>query len=266
MPTLTFTTKYKKNTGLLLSASDLLANYLYGVQIKAGDGTDFSEANIEFFIEAAQREVEQYLGIKFQFQLFDDNGSYHKDDYFNSFPLLKTRYPVVEPLSVIGFYKKIEQISYPATWLSAHRNGDGIAEKRISIVPTAGSATLGSTQMILSGATFLWGSLRGNNQLPDYWQYQYTTGYTYDNLPMDLINLVGKFASIGPLNTAGDLILGAGIASQSLSIDGLSQSISTTSSATNAGYGSRILQYTKEVKDTLEKLKVVYRGISFTVL
>lgn len=59
-------------------------------------------------------------------------------------------------------------------------------------------------------------------------------------MPMDLINLTGKLATFGPLGIAGDLILGAGIAAQSIGVDGLSQSISSTSSATNAGYGARI--------------------------
>ena len=67
-------------------------------------------------------------------------------------------------------------------------------------------------------------------------------------------------------NIGGDLILGAGIASMSLGIDGLSQSVATTSSAENSGFSSRIIMYNKEIKSTLEKLKGIYKGINFTVL
>ena len=85
-------------------------------------------------------------------------------------------------------------------------------------------------------------------------------------MPMDLINLTGKLATFGPLGIAGDLILGAGIAAQSIGVDGLSQSISSTSSATNAGYGARIIQYQKEIADSVKKLKLVYDEIRMVVV
>ncbi len=72
-------------------------------------------------------------------------------------------------------------------------------------------------------------------------------------------------AAIGPLNIAGDLIAGAGIANKSISLDGLSQSIGTTSSATNSGYGARILQYEKQMKHMLEGLRTHYTGIQMVV-
>ena len=82
---------------------------------------------------------------------------------------------------------------------------------------------------------------------------------------MDLINLTGKLATFGPLGIAGDLILGAGIAAQSIGVDGLSQSISSTSSATNAGYGARIIQYQKEIAETVKRIKLIYDEIKFVV-
>jgi len=59
----------------------------------------------------------------------------------------------------------------------------------------------------------------------------------------------------------GDLISGAGIAAKSLSIDGLSQSISTTSSATNSGYGARILSYQKRITKELKTIRSFYKGV-----
>ena len=73
-------------------------------------------------------------------------------------------------------------------------------------------------------------------------------------------------ASLNILNPAGDLIVGAGIASTSLSIGGLSQSINTTSSATNAGYGARIIQYQKDYEALLNNVRAKYRGISIGVV
>ena len=72
-------------------------------------------------------------------------------------------------------------------------------------------------------------------------------------------------AAMRVLDVAGDLIAGAGIANKSLSIDGLSQSIGTTSSATNAGYGARILSYKSELKERMGNLKNYYSAIRMVV-
>ena len=66
--------------------------------------------------------------------------------------------------------------------------------------------------------------------------------------PADLLDLVGIVASMLPLDTAGDLIAGAGIATTSISLDGISQSVGTTASATNSGYGARVIQYRKRLE------------------
>ena len=120
--------------------------------------------------------------------------------------------------------------------------------------------------MILTGILTQIGIQRFEN-IPDYWNYQYITGFDFEHMPWDLLGVVGKLATFGPLNIAGDLILGsAGIASQSLSIDGLSQSISTTASATNAGYGARLINYQKEIEETVKRVGATYKGYQFVVL
>ena len=68
---------------------------------------------------------------------------------------------------------------------------------------------------------------------------------------------------VSDLNIAGDLIAGAGIATQSISIDGLSQSVGTTSSATNSGYGARVIQFNKELKELMTTLRAKYKIIGF---
>ena len=102
--------------------------------------------------------------------------------------------------------------------------------------------------------------LNGWREIPNYWTIEYCTGF--DTIPEDLLDVVGKLASLGIFNIAGDIALGqAALANYSLSIDGLSQSVGTTNSATNAAFGARIINYQKELKDSLEKLRAYYRGI-----
>jgi len=62
------------------------------------------------------------------------------------------------------------------------------------------------------------------------------------------VRAIGLQAAIHPFNILGDLAIGAGIASMSVSVDGVSRSINTTASAENAAFSARIIQYHKELR------------------
>ena len=266
MGQLVLTMKYRKNTGMIFNPTEIFSLYLYGITIQGGDGTSFSSESMRFYIQAAQREVAKNVNLKLMRQFIDQEKlTFYRADYWQSFPILFTNYPVNRPISLTGRFNQLEQISYPTQWLTNTRNSYGQYKRRVSIVPTGTAVATANAEVILSGLTTQLGS-QHFLMIPDYWDLQYITGFDLDNMPMDLINLVGKLATFGPLGIAGDLILGAGIAAQSLGVDGLSQSISSTSSATNAGYGARILQYSKEIKETVQKIKLVYDEVKLGVL
>lgn len=263
MPTIQFKTLYKKNTGLILSPTELKAIYFYGIKIESTDGTKFNDSVFELGIRQAQQEVETYFGIKIIRQLVTEKQSFYRDDYFNQFPIIPTAYPVNRPLSCVGMINKTQQIVYPEVWLSARDNSSKEFARRISIIPNGTAAATASGDVILSGILSQQGMM-GFKNIPDYFTIQYITGF--EKMEWDIINLIGMMASIPQLAIAGDLILGAGIASQSLSIDSLSQSLSSTSSATNSGYGARIVEYRKTIKETIERIRIKYSGIRFTTL
>lgn len=116
---------------------------------------------------------------------------------------------------------------------------------QIHIVPYAGDPTifalLGGSQ---AGFPFATGMINGS--LPQMFQVDYVAGYDTHLIPEAIRNVVAKLASIDVLGIAGESLL-AGIASQSTGIDGVSESFSTTASATNTTYGAHISQYQKEV-------------------
>lgn len=266
MGQLTLTMKYRKNEGLLLSPTEMFSLYLYGIKIQAGDGTAFSTESMRFYIQAAQQEIENFFNLKLVYQFIAlEKLTFYRADYWQSFPILFTNYPVNKPISLTGRFNQLEQISYPTQWLTNTQNSYGQYKRRVSIVPTGTAVATANAEVILSGLTTQLGS-QHFLMIPDYWDLQYITGFKLDQMPMDLINLTGKLASFGPLGIAGDLILGAGIASQSLGVDGLSQSISSTSSATNAGYGARLVRYEIEIKATIPRIKLVYDEIKMSVL
>ena len=89
-----------------------------------------------------------------------------------------------------------------------------------------------------------------------------TFSYTVHNVDPLIERAILLLASLLPLNIAGDLIAGAGVASQSISIDSLSQSLSTTASATSAGYGARLIAFNDELKKTTKKLRSNYTAMN----
>jgi hypothetical protein len=77
----------------------------------------------------------------------------------------------------------------------------------------------------------------------------YETGYeNCQDVPDELRNIIKKIATCTLMNIYGDG-RSAAIASRSVSLNNVSESISTTMSATNAMFGARIIQYQKEIKE-----------------
>lgn len=81
----------------------------------------------------------------------------------------------------------------------------------------------------------------------------------------DLIAYIAKDAAIEVLERWGRLILGAGIAGYSISMDGISSSIDSTQSAENTGSTADIKLLQTDMKDIRNALKSYY-GYNLGVL
>lgn len=266
MPTITYEVRYRKNDGLVISPEELTSLYFYGISTKAKDGSEISADTIRMYIMAAQQEIEKYLEIRFNKQFVEHTQAYYKDDYWGGFPILPVKLPVAKALSFIGFLNNIEQIKYPLDWLNIKRDSEGHYYKKIHLIPTGSTTSRANADIILTGITAYLG-LTSYGQVPNYFNIQYITGYDYDHIPMDLLNIVGKFAAIGVFALLGDILLGSpGIAGISLGMDGLSQSINTTMTAGNHAYSARCKQYAEEIDATLKKLRLFYKTINLSSL
>jgi hypothetical protein len=255
--TLRFKTLYKVNSDLIVSPAELIEMYFFGTYPRTVDGENMSEETIRHYIQAAQQEIEKYLTLKFKKQVINETVDFIGSDY-RHWGYLKTTYPVLHTDTLTGSLSNMRQIEYPKEWLSARKSVNDIYERNIYLVPAAGSAR--TTGVVYSGVMPQLGFL-SVDFIPNYWKTRYVTGF--ERVPETIIKAVAQLAALPIFMILGDLILGAGIASQSISIDGLSQSISSTSSATNAGYGARVQELRNNLKDELPKLKDAYVGIRF---
>ena len=261
MPVQTFQVVSSKGAAAL-SPEELKDRYFFGIPIIDSQGIEMPDSTINDLIEMATTELEGYLEVKLNKQIVVETFDYMIGDWHH-WGFIPTTYPVLEVYRLTGRVGSVnKQIEFPKEWLSVKKSTDPYAaHRRVHVVPTVGAAN-GNT-IVYSGITphLGWFSM---STIPDYWEIEYCT--SFKKTPPDILDLIGKLAAINIFHNLGDIILGAGIASQSIGIDGLSQSISTTSSATNSGYGARVQGYLTDLKRNLPHLKSKYKGITFTVL
>lgn len=87
-----------------------------------------------------------------------------------------------------------------------------------------------------------------------------TVRWVLSAMHADLKKLIFLLASIHPLNVAGTTLVGDGIASKSISIDGLSQSITTTANSETLAYGNRVKAHQAEIDKLLPYVRGRYTG------
>jgi hypothetical protein len=257
----------------VITVEELKTFYLFGLDLTDDAGNEMPDTLYQHFIDSAIDWVEKKLDIAIAPKsITEERHDFYRDDY-NSYIFLEANlFPVIHVEEVRFVLPSEEEIyNFDIDWIHLQREAG-----QINIVPGAGSAST-----LLMGAAGHWlPYIYGRNKfIPDAFRIKYKAGFgtptsnfsgvadpRLDCLPKALKDVVGMIASFGPLNIAGDLLGGAGIASQSIGIDGLSQSFNTTSSATNAGYGARLVQYNKQLKDMIPTLIRYYKGLRIRVV
>jgi hypothetical protein len=243
----------------IISVSELKTNYLFGIDLTDDNGVPYPDSMFEWYIKSAVSWVEHRLDLPLRPKsIADERHDYYKQDYESYIYIHLKEYPVtaVTKVQMVLPGDTIVQ-DFDTSWFQL-RKDSGV----LHIVPGTGGA---STILFGSGGAWLPFYRNANQWVPDVFRVTYTAGFEEGQFPDDIRDVVGKVAAFGPLHIAGDLLGGAGIASQSLSIDGLSQSYNTTSSATNSGYGSRILAYNRDIKEQIPTLRKYYKGNAMVV-
>lgn len=264
--------------------TEIRNRWCFGLPLNQENGDLMPDEDLKQFIRAGIQLVERKLGIYLKptiiacspeerglvegvdYEVAEPPYDYHAREYTQwGFMQLRER-PVQELTGlklvlpngniIMDFMRKPEWIKlYP-------RQG------QLHIVPYAGDPTLfallGGTQ---SGYPFVTGSM--NSNLPQMLYVDYVAGLALNKIPEDIHNVIAKLAAIDALGIAGDAVL-AGIGSLSTSIDGLSESFTTSSSAEFGTYSSHTNQYQKEVDAFFSPKngggRATERGFTFTVL
>lgn len=234
-------------------------DYLFGIPLVDEDGNEYASRNIDKWITRAVGWLETQLQIKIAPTVITtEHHDYYVDEYQQFCYIQLHQYPVISVESLVASYAGQDIMTFPQDWIHIYRESG-----QLQLVPTTGSL---SQVLLGQGSGVLLPLITGRlSHMPHLFKVDYTAGFPEDEVPPDIVDMIAMKACIGVLNVMGDILLGAGIASQSVSIDGLSESITTTQSAENSAYSARIRQYEREIKNQLPELKNYYKGLRLAV-
>tara|TARA_R110002110_G_scaffold92555_8_gene241478 strand:+ start:2557 stop:3633 length:1077 start_codon:yes stop_codon:yes gene_type:complete len=251
-------------SGMAIGIDYIKTNYLFGLDLSDDEGNPFPDQMFVAAIRYASAFIEKKLDILLTPRTITETHDYILEEYrqFGWFQLDKRPLNQVDSVSAVYPFSSDGDnttiIDFPKSMISVPIRESG----QVQLIPNQGTM---AQFMLGRGASYL--PLIRNGYAGNYpalFKIVYNAGFK--EVPDDIKHCVSLYACLNILDVAGDLIVGAGIASKSISIGGLSQSINTTSSATNAGYGARILSYQKQIKVLLPTLERYYHGLRMTVV
>ena len=256
--------------GTIVTPDDCRYTFLWGTDFKATNGSMFTDEQISWFIAAATAEMERQLnitivkkrikcedviekehlvkGVDYDCEETPYDFSYRKIQRYGMIqtkqrPLLNvTRCKMLNKSDIDSVPREVDLL--PTTVLDK-KNGVIKFFKR----PWKPSDTWNGITTAISR----YGEETWNSHL--FYSINYEAGFeTSDDVPQDLRHMIGKMAAISLLNVIGDGLM-SGFSSSSLSMDGVSESFSSTQSATSAYFGARIAVYQKEVQEYVQANK-----------
>lgn len=277
MPQITFQSSFPIDYKSIISVRVFKERYFAGLPIP----TSISNSVIQYHLETALSEIESLLSLKLAKQVIIEKKVFRKQNWWQ-WGYVKSTYPVVYPISLDGFLNTTKQITYPSDWLSTKSTNDNkFYHRRVNLVPTRNSA---HSEAIVFAGIVPQAHYFHSSRIPDYWSLTYITGW--DNPPLELVDVVCKLAAVKLLQIISDALmsgalvqtsdqngnsiltsngasfagLGFGIASKSISIDGLSQSVSSYINGQTGAFGARLSQYTNDLDLNRpgSQLKVIY--------
>lgn len=215
----------------------LKTNYLTGLRFVDYANKDYPDSFYETHMQNAVAKIEKLCDICIlELTTTAEQHDYQLNDYMQWGFLRLYKVPVKWVTALRGVYPaNTDAVSYPTEAIEVIANTG-----QLNIVPTAG--TLGSL-IIGQGGSFV-PLVHGQvSQIPNFWEVDYTAGMDYNNLPRMICEAIAKLACMDILTIMSDLARPIGVTSESVSIDGLSQSQGYQIPA----FQARLKQYTSDL-------------------
>ena len=252
--------------GTIVTPDDCRYTFLWGTDFKATNGSMFTDEQIQWFIDAATAEMARQLNITIIKKRIKSMVTVEQKHLVKGADYDDEETPYDFSYRKIQRYGMIQTKQRPilnvtrCTLINKGQNDD--VDLLPSVVPDKKNGVIkflkrpwkpSDTWTGINDAICRFGAETWNPHL--FYAIDYDAGFeTSDEVPQDLRHMIGKMAAISLLNVIGDGLM-SGFSSSSLSMDGVSESFSSTQSATSAYFGARIAVYQKEVQEYVAQNK-----------
>lgn len=266
---------YKKVTLESLGINkQLVKNELMGMDNDLTDpvtGKPYPDSFYDLMIERAVAQAEKTFDVAILPRIQVDKLDYHRND-FNAFAYLQATYrPILSVKDLLLYYNNQDIMHIPDEWIKVtNRTGQlqvspsvlmqglnttinptiyPILNSPYGMTPSPYQETEFSPQML--GITYVAGMM----PRPDDDRRGISRDYI---IQPDMLSYIAKLAAIEILEKWSRNIIGAGIASYNVSVDGISTGLETTSSPENSAATAEVAQLERDMKPIKESLLSFY--------
>lgn len=199
----------------------LKSNYLTGLRFVDAKNRDFPPDLYETHMQNAVSKIEKLCDVTILKQTINsEEHDYQINDYLQWGFMRLFKCPVISISELRAVYPVGPNniVVFPGESLQIRADSG-----QLNVVPNQG--TLGSI-IIGQGGAFLPILYGGISSVPNLWQVDYVAGMDPNNLPRMVVEAIAKLACCDLLTIFSDLARPIGVSSESVGIDGLSQSMS----------------------------------------
>jgi hypothetical protein len=206
-----------------LTPQYLKDNYLTGLVFTGADNQEVPPSFFDEKLADAIARLETLTGIDvLERTVTGEVHDYHSTDYQMFAFMQLFRIPAQRVTAVRATYPTGQTVQvYPTEWVQLT-----VEHGQLHLVPTAGSLAQVMLGQGGGGADYLPFVFNGLSFLPGLWQVDYVSGFAPNAIPREVAAVICKLAAVEVLTVMSDLVGPLGVASSSLGVDGLSQSIS----------------------------------------
>ncbi|WNM50842.1 tail fiber protein [Staphylococcus phage Alsa_3] len=245
--------------------ADAIKNYfMFGIDIKDENGNEMDETFYRYLFEQGIAEAEQALDIVILPRVETEIQDYNEQEFQSYMHVHTRRKPIIQVESLSLQMNGSKIYDYPGDWWKVYH-----LPGHLQIFPTTlmQAGNNGYNSNVFMGYPAQIGAMPGGFHrtfAPQMIRVKYIAGLLprkqegitreYE-IPANLQTLVTSYAMRELFKVGGRLIIGAGIASRTLTIDGVSETINTTQSAMYGGYSAEILQIDQDIDKMLGRLR-----------
>lgn len=252
----------------------LIKNELLGMDNDLVDPVTGEPYPDEFYnqmIDRAVAQAEKTFDVAILPRLQVDKLDYHRND-FNAFAYMQTNYrPILNIKDLTLYYNNQNILRVPDEWIKV-TNRTGQIQVSPSVLMQGLNTTINPTIYPIINSPY--GMTPSPYQETEFAPQMLGVTYVAGMMPHpdgdvrgvnrdyiiqpDMLSYIAKLAAIEILEKWSRNIIGAGIASYSVSVDGISTGLETTSSPENSAATSEVAQLTRDMKPIKESLLSFY--------